>query len=115
MKWKSINKSNCDKWWQIKLNKNKFALAGPSLKDETLSYFISTAGGIVRPHLLHIMSYELNIFVRISEIFSYQRDNLCQCSKSRLVDIIIKVPSSLSLSTAPVQSVCHNNNIQRKH
>ena len=65
------------------------------------------ADGIVRPLLLHIMPYELNIFVRISEIFSYQRDNLCQCGKSRLVDIIIKVSYSFSCSTTPVQSVCH--------
>ena len=80
------------------------------IQDETLSYFISTPDGIVRPHLLHIMSYELNIFLRISEIFSYQRDNLWQCSKSRLVDIIIKVPSSLSCSRAPVQClVCHSH------
>ena len=108
---KSINVSNCDKWCKIKQIKKTFHLLWTFIKSqyETLSYLISTADGIVRPDL----SNELNIFVRIWEIFSYQGDNLCQCGKSRLVDIIIKVSSSFSCSRAPAQFVCHNHNPEK--
>ena len=106
---------NSDKCCKNKAN-NRFICPGPSLLANMKHFHIwyqQQTALIVRPCLLHILTDELNIFVRIWEIFSYQGDNLCQCGKSRLVDIIIKVSSSFSCSRAPAQSVCHNHNPEK--